>query len=58
MKRGEKLDLKGAESEADLTDSSRYLALYAPDIYRVYGKRADEYRSNLTYEVSVRIRML
>ena len=46
------------KNEADLTDSSRYLALYAPDIYRVYGKRADEYRSNLTYEVSVRIRML
>ncbi len=46
------------KNEADLTDSSRYLALYAPDIYRVYGKRADEYRRNLTYEVSVRIRML
>lgn len=46
------------KNEADLTDSSRYLALYAPDIYRVYGKRADDYRKHLAYETQVHIRML
>lgn len=46
------------KNEADLTDSSRYLALYAPDIYRVYGKRTEEYRKHLVYDARVRIRML
>ncbi len=46
------------KNEADLTDSSRYLAMYAPDIYRVYGKRAEEYRKNLGYEVHVQVRIL
>lgn len=46
------------KNEADLTDSSRYLAMYAPDIYRVYGKRAEEYRKNLMYEVHVQVRIL
>lgn len=46
------------KNEADLTDSGRYLAMYAPDIYRVYGKRADDYRKHLAYEAQVHIRML
>lgn len=46
------------KNDADLTDSSRRLALYAPEVYQMYGKRADEYRKNLVYEVRVHVRVL
>ena len=43
------------EKQIDLTDSSRLLAMCAPDVYRVYGNRAEEYRKNLVYEGKVRV---
>ena len=43
------------EKEIDLSDSSRWLAMRAPDVYRVYGNRAEEYRKNLLYEGQVRV---
>lgn len=43
---------------ADLTDSVRYLALHAPEIYKIYGKRADDYRKNLVYEARVHVRLI
>lgn len=46
------------EKGVDLTDSSRYLALYAPQVYRIYGKRAQEYRKHLVCEAQVQIRVL
>ncbi len=46
------------EKGVDLTDSGRYLALYAPEVYRVYGRRGQEYRRNLVCEGEVRIRVL
>lgn len=46
------------KNDADLTDSVRYLALHAPDIYRIYGKRADDYRKNLVYEARVQVRLI
>lgn len=51
---GKELMLDGV----DLTDSSRYLALMAPDIYRAYGKRVQMYRENLVYDVQVQVRMI
>lgn len=46
------------EKGVDLTDSSRYLALYAPQVYRVYGRRGQEYRNHLACEGMVQIRVL
>lgn len=46
------------EKGIDLTDSSRCLARYAPDIYRMYGKRTQAYYDNLVYEGQVQIRMI
>lgn len=43
------------EKEIDLSDSSRLLAMCAPDVYRMYGSRAEEYRKNLVYEGQVRV---
>lgn len=42
----------------DLSDSSRCLALYAPDIYRLYGKCTDEYRKILDYEAQIQIHVV
>lgn len=42
----------------DLTDSSRRLAMEAPKIYRMYGKRVQEYRDGLLYEVQVQVRLV
>jgi len=46
------------EKGIDLSDSSRYLAMCAPDVYRVYGSRADEYRKNLMYEGRVKVAVM
>lgn len=46
------------EKGVDLTDSSRYLALYAPNVYQVYGRKTQEYRNNLVYEGDVQVRVL
>ena len=46
------------QNDIDLTDSSRDLALYAPDIYRMYGKQVQKYRDNLVYDVQVQVRMM
>lgn len=44
-----------AQKQADLSDSYRYLAMHAPDVYRQYKGQAAKYRENLAYQVNVRI---
>lgn len=46
------------EMGIDLSDSSRCLAMYAPDVRREYGERAEEYREKLDYEAQVRVRFI
>ncbi len=42
----------------DLSDSSRCLAFYAPDVYRAYAERAEEYREKLAYKAKVRVQFI
>ena len=44
--------------QADLSDSFRYLARYAPEIYRFYKNRPDEYRELLAYQVMVDVHLM
>ncbi len=46
------------EQQADLSDSFRYLARYAPDIYRVYKERPEAFRELLDYQVQVEIHLV
>ncbi|MDE7313861.1 MAG: hypothetical protein K2N87_19925 [Eubacterium sp.] len=46
------------QNGVDLTDSSRCLAMEAPEVYRAYGKQANEYRDRLVYEVQVQVRLV
>ena len=40
----------------DLSDSSRCLAMLAPDVYDEYRDRIDEYMENLNYEAKVQVK--
>lgn len=48
---------RGAKEEngIDLSDSSRYLPLYSPQIYKMYEGQEAEYRRNLDYQAKVRV---
>ena len=46
------------EQQADLSDSFRYLARYAPDIYLVYKERPEAFRELLDYQVQVEIHLV
>lgn len=42
----------------DLSDSMRRLAMYAPEVYQVYGNQTEAYRQALGYEVQVNVQLL
>lgn len=46
------------EYQADITDSYYSLPKAAPEIYRLYEGRAEQYRQDLEYQVNVQIRIL
>ncbi len=46
------------QDQTDITDSYYSLAKNAPNIYQLYEGQAEQYRNHLTYQVSVKIRML
>lgn len=40
----------------DLSDSRKCLAMLAPEVYRAFGERAEEYVEKLNYEAKVRVK--
>ncbi|MCI8447421.1 MAG: hypothetical protein HFH30_03275, partial [Eubacterium sp.] len=44
--------------QIDLSDSYQYLPMYAPEIYRIYQNRPEEYLYNLDYQIRVQIRIV
>lgn len=42
----------------DLSDSYRFLPMHAPEIYRIYQNRPEEYMYNLDYQIRVQVRIV
>lgn len=46
------------QMQIDLSDSYRFLPMYAPEIYRYYQNRTEEYTHNLDYQIQVHVRIV
>lgn len=46
------------EMQIDLSDSYRYLPMYASEVYRLYENSPEEYNSNLDYQIQVSVRII